>query len=247
MSSRRADHYHELLSTTMNCFLTVNVNDVLTGNARGSFADACRRWGSDFHEIRVTRNEKLHPSFNKFLAATEMTRYDRICVFDADMLIRSDAPSPFDVFPETACFYAAPDLPPHLPEVHDEVRRCIHFPYHQVLEDAFAMKVNVEHFLQNPINTGFFVCSPVLMGEMLQLLLSHFPDRCEDKQYEQAMVNYLLAGHFSERLRIVSSQWNYLNPPAPESSRMLAWVYHFTGRGYDHRNRILTSQWKVKP
>jgi len=233
----------------MNCLVTINVNDVLTDNARASFVSASRRWGCDFLECRNTRNPELHPSFNKILVATELKRYNQVCCLDADMVVRGDTPSPFAYFPERSCFYGAPDLQPQTREFHEQIRQYIHLPYYREWESRLGMGVDWERFLANPINTGFMVYDPKIMAEFFDTLVACLPHRCSNSLVEQALINYLLLARYGERLRLLSNDWNYLNPPEQQGQLpMLAWIYHFTGWGYlAHKHRVKTCDWTMAP
>ena len=231
----------------MNCLFTINVNDILTANARASFMAAGRRWGCDFLECRATRIPELHPSFNKIFVATELRRYSQVCCIDADMVVRGDTPSPFACFSEHTCFYAAPDLQPQTRDAHDRIRQHVHLPHYQELESRLGMGVDRERFLANPVNSGFMVFDPSFMTEFFDLLIACLPHRCPNGLVEQALINYLLVARYGAQLRVIGVEWNYLNPPEQAGQQpMLAWIYHFTGWGYEpHRERVATCDWNT--
>lgn len=81
----------------------LNIADVLTSKSRDSISAAASRWGAEFVEIRhdnlPRRNDAWCLWFNKFSHIDVLSQFDRVLQIDADTLIRSDAPSPFDEVP----------------------------------------------------------------------------------------------------------------------------------------------------
>lgn len=89
----------------MNALIVVNIGGkCLLPKSRESMQAAAARWGVDYVELTkpVARplGRSLHPMWTKaILYRTAAAPYPRVLVLDADMLIRSDCPSPFDVVP----------------------------------------------------------------------------------------------------------------------------------------------------
>lgn len=75
---------------------------VLHPKAAASMEHAARRWGAEF--VRIRQPLAALPSnkvwWQKMLLPQEFPGFDGICVLDGDLLIREDAPSPFDLVPE---------------------------------------------------------------------------------------------------------------------------------------------------
>jgi hypothetical protein len=63
--------------------------------SRESIESAASRWGCDFVEIKE-KVADVHPFWQKMFLPLHLEGYDRVLQIDADVLIRSDAPSPFD-------------------------------------------------------------------------------------------------------------------------------------------------------
>ncbi len=79
--------------------VTVNMGDFLCQNARQSFMRAASRWGAEYLEIDESNGVPgVHP-YSQKLHALDLAGADRIFLIDADAIIRSDAPSPFDLVP----------------------------------------------------------------------------------------------------------------------------------------------------
>lgn len=78
--------------------ITFNVNDFWHANSRASFESAAKRWGCDIIEVKDYLG-----AGNPFAAKFRIDQFcgpgDRCLYLDADMLIRSDCPSPFDMVP----------------------------------------------------------------------------------------------------------------------------------------------------
>ncbi len=73
----------------------------LDEKSRLSFVAAADRWVCDFVEIKSPLVPKVHHFWQKVYAIEQLTGYRQVVQLDADMLIRRNAPSPFDVVPET--------------------------------------------------------------------------------------------------------------------------------------------------
>src|ERR1043166_1236930 len=93
----------------MDCVVTLNIGDYLCENARQSFLAATERWGGDYVEVTASFREYLNPCFTKPTLFQRLYCYERIAYFDADMLIRGDAPNPFRLFRGNG-LYAVKDL-----------------------------------------------------------------------------------------------------------------------------------------
>ena len=80
--------------------LTANYNDILCQNVRESFQHAADRWGAEYVEAtRENHPVKLHPATAK-LEAFDICDADAVFIIDADAIIRSDCPNPFEVLPK---------------------------------------------------------------------------------------------------------------------------------------------------
>ena len=84
----------------MNALVTLNVHSFLPEKARASFKNAADRWGVRYIEITEPL-AAVHPFWQKCLVATSHHTggLDRVLQLDADMLVRSDCPNPFNMVP----------------------------------------------------------------------------------------------------------------------------------------------------
>jgi hypothetical protein len=85
---------------TQRYLVTLNVGREFLGeNARRSFRAAARRWGAQYLEI-LTPSHPGEPLLDKLCLPEFLPEAGRFAFFDADVLIRADCPSLFDVVPE---------------------------------------------------------------------------------------------------------------------------------------------------
>ena len=84
----------------MNAICVLNLNSFLPTQCRASFQAAATRWQCEYIEIREPLAQ-IHHFWIKSLIPTScyVTRFERVLQLDADVLIRSDCPSPFDLVP----------------------------------------------------------------------------------------------------------------------------------------------------
>jgi hypothetical protein len=79
---------------------TANYNGILCENVRVSFKHAAARWGAEYVEAtRENHPIRLHPATVK-LEAFEITGADAVFIIDADAIISSLCPSPFEALPQ---------------------------------------------------------------------------------------------------------------------------------------------------
>ena len=71
----------------------------LSVKAKHSFRTAAYNWGCDLVEIRDPLKEGVHHFWQKTFVCDHLEKYDRVVQLDADMMIRWDCPSPFDLVP----------------------------------------------------------------------------------------------------------------------------------------------------
>ena len=102
----------------MNALVTLNLNDFMPPQVRESFHAAADRWGVKYVEITAPLGPQHH-FWQK--AIIPLSRYadsfDRVLQLDADMLIRSDCPSPFEIVPPenvAVVSHVQPGRPPHM-------------------------------------------------------------------------------------------------------------------------------------
>ena len=94
---------------------TLNVfKDVIHDNARASMREAARRWGADYVEILQPLGDvSIHHYYQKLQIDRHLPEDCRAVYYDADVVIRSDCPSPFDVVPVGSFGFVRSHHPSH--------------------------------------------------------------------------------------------------------------------------------------
>jgi hypothetical protein len=222
----------------MDGLVTLNLGEYLCGNARASMIAAAKRWHADYVEILSPFRADLNPCYTKLSAFNRLTSYGRIAYFDADMLIRADAPSPFDLLGENRLVAVKDISDARFPEgspIRDAIQAEAHIPWHGVMESLLRRGTSLEAYLSTFFNAGFLVYSPPRCRSIFEVAFSLIPEQRSRfagiGRYEQALLNYLACGQ--EGVALVSEEWNYLCPDL-SSGRMDHWVYHFTGLNSKH-------------
>lgn len=107
----------------MNYLVTMNIErDVVHPNSRASFLHAARRWGAQYVEITApiapaVRDDLGEEGYQKAWAEKVYLDWHlpdgRFCYVDADTVIRSDCPSPFEIVPEGTWAWAPNNITGH--------------------------------------------------------------------------------------------------------------------------------------
>jgi hypothetical protein len=228
----------------VNWVVVLNICDVLCSNARESQQSAAQRWGCGYAEL-TERFSDLDPSWDKY---GNIVRFayshdvDRMLYLDADTLVRSDAPNPFELFTDLNALYAVLDFRPEYDAVITE-------EWHRVITSwplgivhgwfnwpGIVTGRNEEWFF----NAGFFLFQPAAFKMELEQFLAHIPSVQTVSLVEQGMWNYLV----KRRTVLIDRTWNRLLPDV--SGPMKDYVYHFTGFGKERvRPQLPTYNWKI--
>jgi len=76
--------------------LTMNVGKWMQPNVEASHRAAAKRWGAQYQQITQNRVGTFTDKITELAGMTA----DRVCWMDGDVIVRDDAPSPFDLTPE---------------------------------------------------------------------------------------------------------------------------------------------------
>jgi len=223
---------------TMNLF-----KENLRPNARASMQDAARRWDADFVEIKAPQFTESRNAFDHKLWLDHYCRaYQRVVFLDADVVVRSDCPSLFDLVPATHFGGARTvyDGDPNRAVIHEHLG-----PICQ----ANGIALDYEH---EYLNSGVLVFSPVrhagvfekaralasatsdrhwtlidqgvlsVAAKMLspQTMLEETFNRCGvllNRHFDPAMNHYVyhFCGIADRDAKIDQTQWNVPVRPAP--------------------------------
>ena len=222
------------------CLAVLNVGNVLCPNAADSLAHAAARWGAEFRVLEQS-HPGYHPAYSKHLGYLDV--YDRVLFSDADILIRSDAPSPFERFAEPRAYYAAQDFQQHYsaPE-RERIQAKSYDAWHGVLPLTFPLSSSYM------VNTGFCLYSPHYLRRSFERFRALLPDISKGGRGHPHAEQYLWNCVLREQTVMVlftGEEWNRLRPDLQVP--MNRYVYHFTGYnfGQDHREQIGTYCWRV--
>ena len=226
----------------MNLLFTLNIGGVLTPNARQSIASAADRWGCEYLEVKDLAWKDCHPCATKLMFLAERAQpWKRIIYMDADMLVRSDAPSPLDSVPDHlvggVCDYQS-----HYDEkLRLHIEDAVHRNHFAHLKEAGA-DFNADDLAKRPFNGGFLVCSNhhAWIFERACKTLRRNPSL--DGHVEQLCLNHAL--YESGMKHEMDNCWNRI---APDVNKPMAdYIYHFTGSGFgEKRNAIKTFRWDI--
>jgi hypothetical protein len=221
----------------MNYLAVLNIGDFMCLNVRESLMDACKRWNVEFYEIKNNIYFQQDLCFNKILGIksllNERNDVRGVMYMDSDMLIRKDAPNPFDIFNDRSRIYVVKD--------YDNTRFDINSDqYKDVKEDVSTPWLRNVHkdlnweFSEGDIinctdwffNAGLFLLYvPESIYEM-NLFISHAPSYPTNSRYEQALWNYIIKTR--RKSVFIPSTWNTISPDI-EDNYMKSYIYHFTG------------------
>jgi lipopolysaccharide biosynthesis glycosyltransferase len=223
----------------MNCVMVLNAGEYMSANARASIRCAARRWKADYVEVQQNPLPHLHPCFSKATTLLRLGHYSRIAYFDADMLIRGDAPSCFETFPEAESFYAVSDISVQRIHLHKglgfNIINWVRQPYYSPAKSALNSSVSYERYAGIFFNGGFFICNPRFHRALFHQIEASLPQPghclCQNAHYEQALLNLAVQTIAADTLVLVDETWNYIDPDISKPL-MNHYVYHFTGANH---------------
>ena len=235
----------------MRCLLfTVNIagpGTSLCDNARNSFLAACNRWKFDYLEIASPLREGYYPSYQKLFFLAEQPSYETVMYVDADVLIRSDTPSPVIAFEEG--LHLVSDLQEHQPaEARAWVRQQVHANYYEKLPPSEKEALSLDSFLRSVRNAGVIIQRGQAAKNVFSSTARRVPppgtDLAGDGHYEQFILNFEIARN-PDCAKMAPNCWNCIAPCL--DGPMDAFVYHFTGYGFkiSHSTNVETYAWKV--
>jgi len=212
----------------MNAVFVVATGDALSPTSRESISAATRRWHCAL-EIIEKSVSTLHPACWKLLVF-DKPDVERAMILDADTVVHSKCPNPFDSFD-----------PKMLSVVSD---RQTHQPARDRAElDEWAIVAGERVAPAQYFNTGMMVAyrSHAALFAGAYDLCEKFPGLA---WHDQTPMNVVMSRHL-EILNYVGQSWNYHNPNLrnPTWRQMFADIYHFPGNP-DRLKLISEVQWK---
>jgi SAM-dependent methyltransferase len=223
---------------------TINIGGVLCPNAKRSFEAAAARWKADYVELNPQRApDALAPTFLK-MEIFRLCAADRIFYIDgADAIIRSDAPSPFELCPPT-----------HLGAVRND-------PERMPLVEDIRDQQEIEWALYNHCLGTQYPCASYFNAGVLVLTRATH-DRVFDRErrlveqlsgprqwvrwQDQTLLNYA-AVDLGAPILLMDETWNYAFPEdLGHWNGMERFVYHFAASP-GRRTVLPTLDWQARP
>jgi len=227
--------------------LTIDIDNFQTENSKQSMVEASNRWGADFFSYSEKLLENSYGiTFTKAYIDQILIGYDQVAFFDADCIIRSDAPTPFTLI-----------VPNKLRAVQNGNERIGN--YHNTLNQHTynLLRINQQQqmldIIERPdmyFNTGFMLGDISTFRKLCHMVRCIMPELSYDRFnpiYEQALFNYAsrclspdLDNPFFE---YAEECWNYMYPS--DLGKQTEWVYHISN-DVENRNQVLnTLNWRI--
>ena len=221
--------------------VTLNIGgNSLHPKSRESFLNACDRWQCEFVEVTKPL-APVHPFFQKLKVYTLFSEPTHILQLDADMMIREDMPTPFEVDPDVMHV-----VPARAGYCLENVPR--------IIQGAWRRSCNVwiDHLAQNGIdcdmpdviyhylNAGFFLYGSHsfvefyedawAVGESMGFPTEHYP--------EQGLLSVLLH-NFDIATCWLPGIYNCTAWKKLGLAPMEAFIYHYAGKQEDERRELI--------
>lgn len=238
---------------TIIAFNTKNNPHVITLNVEESIKQACYNWNCKYIRIETPLQPTgFHDMFTKLYLPYQVLEFDRCMYLDTDVLIKYDAPNPFELFSDDECCYVIKDLQQDflsdmIKQEFKDNQLCK--PWYDECKRVLNINLNYKTYNDNFFNAGMFLFTPKkhlylfdYITKNLKLIQDPYPNI---HQVEQALLNYVFMYYLKEKLVYIKKEWNYIDPPL-ESDNMQGYIYHFTGWYYEKYKKIINTYnlWK---
>lgn len=204
---------------------------------KSSFRAAAERWGCDL--VLVTEPvHQAHVFWQKAMGWRVVETYDRVLQLDADMTIRGDAPSPFDVVPEGHWGVVSSV------QLHDvwsnwREKADIHWA-------NFMGETRIPR--EKHLNAGFLLYEPTTHREILEewVEVGRRSGWNHNLCPEQAVLSLLLH-HRNPLQSWLPHDWNWIQPPGVplRQGHQIPWIQHFVAHW--KKPRLDKVWWNVTP
>jgi hypothetical protein len=227
-----------------NAVIILNVGQKsIHPKSRESIKNACDRWNCDLIEITESINN-LHVYWQKCYVCEKYNHYNRILQLDGDMLIRWNAPNPFDIVPKDKFGIV---LDNQLPD--SERARQIKF-WRSKNARIWADIENTDPVPdQEHLNAGLLLYNTkqhqYIFDEAKNIGLKG--DWHSKGFPEQTVLSMLLKKYYNDRY-ILSNDWNCVSQKRPvfpkhTTRELCCWIGHFTGPNQKN-HRINGKSWQ---
>lgn len=227
--------------------LTIDIDNFQKSNSKESMLHAADRWGADFISFnRKILGDSFGVTFTKAYIDQIVSDYDQIAFFDADCIIRSDAPTPFTLISNNK-----------LRAVQNGNERIGNYPNTINQHTYNLLRINQQQQMLDIIdrpetyfNTGFMLADITTFRRLCHMVRCILPELNYDRFnaiYEQALFNYAarcISPDLNDPFFEYSEEcWNYMYPSNLEVQT--EWVYHISN-DVENRNNVLdTLNWRI--
>jgi len=234
-------------------FNTKNNPHIISSNVEESIKQACSNWKCKYIRVEDSlQPQGFHDMFTKLYLPHQVLEFDRCLYLDTDILIKHDAPNPFEMFSNDECCYVVKDMQQSF--LSDEIKQefknnQLCKPWYDECKRVLNINLNYQQYNDNFFNAGMFLFTPKKhiylfnhIIDSLKFIQSPYP---QIHQVEQALLNYTFMYYLKENLVYVSKEWNYIDPPV-HAKHMEGYIYHFTGWYYQTYKSMLETYnlWK---
>lgn len=229
--------------------VSLNINDYTCANVRDSLLHASERWDCEYIELTENLVGSQHLMFNKLVGIKKLIQTlnpDFIFYVDGDVLIRSDAPSPFELFGQDHAIYAVRDVydtwTPHRLQVY---KIDVTDPWLSMVHDFMRWDVNISTFIETShhwfFNAGVFLINVATCKSYINIFTDHIPSVPVHHRIEQALWNYILK--IKDGIGYMPYEWNLIDPNI--EGEMTGYIYHFTGMTWNTlKPRLADYNWR---
>lgn len=198
----------------MNCVYFLNIlqdgqsTDFVTSKARQSIVSACRRWGCNLYEILQPTPGKCL-SHSKYTAVQHLSGFCKLLYLDSDVVISSDAPSPFDLVTRTDALYVVSDY--QAANQTEQWKYLVGTPMRDIIlrHPGFKIPSWEQYF-----NNGFMLFSTLsnvasLFRRQTEFVLEDFSGRVWDIR-DQSLLNILAYNEPGLSVELLPETWNHI-------------------------------------
>ena len=240
----------------MNCIISFNTKNNphdISSNVEESIKKTCDNWKCKYLRIETSLQPvEFHDMFTKLYLPYQTIEFDRCMYLDTDILIKHDAPNPFELFNNDECCYVVKYMQQSF--LSDEVKNNFKkvqlcSPWYEQCKNALKIDLDHKSYCDGFFNAGVFMFTPKnhihIFDQIINSLSLISNEYKQIHQVEQALLNYAMMGYLKNKLVYIPKEWNYIDPPL-DSSIMEGYIYHFTGWRYqEYKEKIKTfNLWK---
>lgn len=218
-------------------------------NARESFVAAAKRWRCAYSEAQEI-SPNIYAHFHKItFMKKHLMSYEQVLYLDADMLIRADAPSPFELFAGNNVYTVRDAQEGWEPARLQAFRAEITDPWLTDASRLLGLSCDLTGCEDWFFNSGMFLLRPMALKDQIDQFIAAMPvpyprPKWEQGKLEQAMWNCVLKA--ANRIELINREWNSVEPDT--SGVMQTYIYHFTGTNWEWlRQRLPGYDWKSIP